>query len=226
MALECKNQDCDQTCDARNCSLNCCGKKCKTQKCQGNVKECQLDLECNGPHCEQSCDAEKCKLKCSGKNCKIQKCNGNECEMDLECNNQDCEQICDANKCNLTCSGRKCKKQECIGRAGKGTCNIISTTPTSSRDKVICRGNGECCGGLIPSSIAWSLTTRIFNIDCGAGKSCNYIKCSDSHCITSDSYTSSIVTSIGASTIQVFATKIRTGHGTEVYSEYHNKLNT
>ena len=241
MALECNNQDCDQTCDAKNCNLNCCGKKCKTQKCEGKGKECQLDLECNGPYCEQSCDAEKCKLKCSGENCKIQKCNGNECEMDLECNNQDCEQICDANECNLTCSGSKCKKQECKGKAKvcnmhcnaigckqtcEGTCNIISSTPTSSRDKLICRGNGECCGRLMPSSIAWSLTTRIFNTDCGAGKSCDYTKCSDSHCITSDSYTSSIVTSIGASTIQVFATKIPTGHGTDAYSEYHNKLNT
>ena len=63
-------------------------------------------------------------------------------------------------------------------------------------------------------------------LTCGAGKSCNSTKCSDSHCITSDSYTSSIVTSIGASTIQVFATKIPTEHGTEAYSEYNNKLNT
>ena len=200
-----------------------------------------MALECNNQDCDQTCDAEKCKLKCSGENCKIQKCMGKKCEMDLECKNQDCEQICDADECNLTCSGGKCKKQECKGSAKvcnmhcnaigceqtcEGTCNIISSTPTSSRDKLICRGNGECCGRLMPSSMAWSLTTRIFNIDCGAGKSCDYTKCSDSHCITSDSDTSSIVTSIGASTIQVFATKIPTGHGTEAYSEYHNKLNT
>ena len=48
----------------------------------------------------------------------------------------------------------------------------------------------------------------------------------DGHSITSNSYTSNIVTSIGASTIRVFATKISTGHGTEAYSEYNNTLNT
>ena len=48
----------------------------------------------------------------------------------------------------------------------------------------------------------------------------------DGHSFTSDSYTSNIVTSIGASTIRVFATKISTGHGREAYCEYNNTLNT
>ena len=48
----------------------------------------------------------------------------------------------------------------------------------------------------------------------------------DGHSITSDSYTSNIVSSIGVSTIRVFATKISTGHGIEAYSEYNNTLNT
>ena len=48
----------------------------------------------------------------------------------------------------------------------------------------------------------------------------------DGHSITSDSYMSNIVTSIGASTIRVFTTKISTGDETEAYSEYNNSLNT
>ena len=188
-----------------------------------------MDLECNNQDqdCVQTCDAEKCNLTCRGTNCKTQTCGSavDVYEMDLECNNkdQDCVQTCDAKKCNMTCS--EGKYTDCIQKCD-GTCNIHRTKPTSSHDKLICIGNSECCGRLMSPSIAWSFTTSIFHIDCGAGKSCNCANCSDSHCITSDSYTSSIVTSIGASTIQVFSTKIPTGHGTESYSEYNNKLNT
>ena len=44
----------------------------------------------------------------------------------------------------------------------------------------------------------------------------------DGHSITFDSYTPNIVTSVGASTSQVYATKISTGHGMEAHSEYNN----
>ena len=119
--------------------------------------------------------------------------------MDLECNNQgqDCEQICDAkNYCTLKCRGQHCKTQKC--GSGVNVCEM----------DLECNNQGQDC-----------------EQTCDA-KRCNSTKCSDSHCITSDSHTSSIVTSIGAPTTQVFATKIPTEHGTEAYSEYNNKLNT
>ena len=129
--------------------------------------------------------------------------------MDLECNNQgqDCEQICDAkNYCTLKCRGQHCKTQKC--GSGVNVCEM----------DLECNNQGQDCGQ--------TCDAKRCILTCGAGKSCNSTKCSDSHCITSDLHTSSIVTSIGASTIQVFATKIPTGHGTEAYSEYNNKLNT
>ena len=183
MKLECKGDDCDQTCKANTCKLNCSGNNCREQKClKDGGLACEMDLECNNQDCEQICNAKRCNLNCSGRSCKKQKCKDKVevCEMHLECNDQDCEQICEAKKCNLTCSGKKCKTQNCTKNA---ECNK--------------RWNANDC-------------TQMF----------------DGHSITSDSYMSNIVTSIGASTIRVFTTKISTGDETEAYSEYNNSLNT
>ena len=153
--------------------------------------------------------------------------------MDLECDaqDQDCKQTCKVDKCNLKRSGKKCKEQNFTGnvqvydihcnanvctKTCYGTCNITRTMPTSSHNKLICSGDVECCGGPVPPSITRSLTAEIFHIDCSAGKSCKCTKCR---------VESSIVSSSGASTIQVFATKLPTGHGIEAYSEYNDKLN-
>ena len=203
MDLECSSKDCEQICEAKECKLNCSGEKCKTQKCEGEGKACEMDLKCDGEDqdCKQTCNVDKCNLKRSGKKCKEQNFTGNVQVYDMHCN---------ANVCTKTCYG---------------TCNITRTMPTSCHNKLICSGDVECCGGPVPPSITRSLTAEIFHIDCSAGKSCKCTKCSESHCITSDSYTSSIVSSSGASTIQVFATKLPTGHGIEAYSEYNDKLN-
>ena len=236
MELECKSQNCEQTCDAERCNLTCSGRNCKTQKCQGKGYACEMELECYGQDCEQTCDAQRCNLTCSGRNCKTQKCQGKgyTCEMELECNSQDCEQTCDAERCNLNCSGINCKKQHCTGtvqmynmhcNAGDciqmcdGTCNITRTWPTSSHDKLMCSGNGQCCKILMLSSKSWSLTTRIFQTVCGQDKSCICTKFPNSHSITSNLSMSNSITSIGASTFRVFAIKTSTGHGTETYSE-------
>ena len=238
MNLECNGPDCDQTCKADECKLNCSGRNCKTQKCEGDGNACEMNLECNGPDCDQTCKADECKLNCSGRNCKTQKCegNGDACEMNLECNGPECDQTCKADECNLNCSGSNCKTQKCEGNGEvkvcnmycnandckqmcDGTCNITRTWPTSSHNKLICSGYGICCGLLMLPSKSWSLTTSIFQTSCDGSKSCICTKFSDNHGITSDLYTSNAITSVGASTIQVFATKTSTGHGTEAYSE-------
>ena len=243
MNLECNGPNCDQTCKANRCKLNCSGRNCKTQKCEGNGCTCEMNLECNGSNCEQTCKANECKLNCSGRNCTTQNCdgNGNACKMNLECNGSDCKQTCNAKRCKLNCSGRNCKKQYCTGHVKvcnmhcnaddceqmcEGTCNITRTWPTSSHNKLICSGNGECCKRLMLTSKSWSLTTSISQTGCDGGKSCICTKFSDSHGITSDLYTSNSMTSIGASKIPVFAAKTSTGHGTEAFSEYSNTLNT
>nr|XP_058945459.1 adhesion G-protein coupled receptor G2-like [Pocillopora verrucosa] len=235
MELECNSQDCEQTCDAERCNLTCSGSHCKTQKCQGKGYACEMGVECNSQDCEQICDAERCNLTCSGSKCKTQKCQGKgyTCDMKLECNGQDCEQTCDAERCNLNCSGINCKKQHCTGtvqmcnmhcNAGDciqmcdSTCNITKTWPTSSHDKLMCSGNGQCCKILMLSSKSWSLTTRIFQTVCGQDKSCICTKFPNSHSITSNLSMSNSITSIGASTFRVFATKTSTGHGTETYT--------
>ena len=203
MDLECESNDCDQTCNAETCKLNCSGRKCKMQSCEGSGNACEMNLECNGPDCDQTCNAETCKLNCSGSKCKMQKCKGDKLKVcNMHCNANDCTQECD------------------------GTCTITRTWPTSSHNKLICSGNGKCCGSLILPSKSWSLTTRIFQTCSGEDKSCICTKFSDTHRITSDLYTSNAVTSVGASTIRVFATKTSKGHGTKAYSEYNNTLNT
>ena len=241
MNLECNGSDCDQTCKAKECKLNCSGSNCKTQKCEGNRDACEMNLECNGSDCDQTCKAKECKLNCSGSSCKTQKCegNGDACEMNLECKGSDCDQTCNAKECKLNCSGSNCKTQNCQGNGEvkvcnmycnandckqmcDGTCNITRTWPTSSHNKLICSGYGICCARLMLPSKSWSLTTRIFQTSCDGSESCICTKFSDNHGIISDLYTSNAITSVGASTIQVFATKTSTGHGTEAYSEYSN----
>ena len=160
-----------------------------------------MNLECNGPNCDQTCKARECNLNCSGINGVKQHCTGEVKVCNMHCNANDCTQICD------------------------GTCNITRTWPTSSHNKLICSGNGKCCESLMLPSKSWFLTTRIFQTDCHVDKSCICTKFSDSQRITSDLYTSYTVTSIGASTIRVFATKTSTGHGTDAYSEYNSPLN-
>ena len=206
-----------------NCCMNCEGKGCK-QTCNTGVEVCEMNLECKGDDCDQTCMANTCTLNCSGKNCKKQRClkeGGLACEMDLECNGQDCEQICNTHKCNLNCSGRSCKKQKC-------------------KDKVeVCEMNLECNN----QDCEQICEAKKCNLTC-SGKKCKTQNCTenaecnkrwnandctqmcDGHSITSDSYMSNIVTSIGASTIRVFTTKISTGDETEAYSEYNNSLNT
>ena len=200
MNLECNGSDCDQTCKAKECKLNCSGSSCKTQKCEGNGDACEMNLECNGSDCDQTCNAKECKLNCSGSNCKTQNCQGNgEVKVcNMYCNANDCKQMCD------------------------GTCNITRTWPNSSHNKLICSGYGICCERLMLPSKSWSLTTRIFQTSCDGSESCICTKFSDNHGIISDLYTSNAITSVGASAIQVFATKTSTGHGTEAYSEYSN----
>ena len=111
--------------------------------------------------------------------------------------------------CNMHCNAGDCI-QMC-----DGTCNITKTWPTSSHDKLMCSGNGLCCKILMLSSKSWSLTTRIFQTVCGQDKSCICAKFPNSHSITSNLSMSNSITSIGASTFRVFATKTSTGHGTE-----------
>ena len=142
--------------------------------------------------------------------------------MDLECNNQESEQICKAKKCNLNCSGENCKIQKCEGKGD------------------VCEMHLECSN----QNCEQICEAKVCNLTC-SGRKCKTQRCTDNaqvcntyfntndctqmcdgHSITSDSYTPNIVTSIGASTIRVFATKISTGHGTEAYSEYNNILNT
>ena len=142
--------------------------------------------------------------------------------MDLECNNQYCEQICKAKECYLNCSGKNCKIQKCQG--GGNVCEMHLECNNQDCEQIcdakVC--NLTCCGRKCKSQ---SCTDKVevcnthFNAnDCR--------QMCDGHSITSDSHTSNIVTSIGTSTIRVFATKISTGHGTEAYSEYNNALNT
>ena len=142
--------------------------------------------------------------------------------MDLECDGQDCEQTCQAKKCNLNCRGKNCKTQKCQGEGNvcemhlecnnqecEQICEAKVCNLTCSGRKCksqSCRGDAQVCN-------------KYFNAnDC--------TQMCDGHFITSDSYSPNIVTSIGASTIRVFATKISTGHGTEAYSEYNNTLDT
>ena len=142
--------------------------------------------------------------------------------MDLECNDQYCEQICKAKECYLNCSGKNCKIQKCQG--GGNVCEMHLECNNQDCEQIcdakVC--NLTCRGRKCKSQ---SCTDKVevcnthFNAD-----DCRQMY--DGHSITSDSHTSNIVTSIGTSTIRVFATKISTGHGTEAYSEYNNALNT
>lgn len=206
------------------CNKNCSGNNCRKQKClKDGGLACEMDLECNNQDCEQICNAHNCNLTCSGEKCKAQRCQrgGNACEMHLECNGQDCDQTCNAKRCNLNCSGRSCKKQKC-------------------KDKVeVCEMHLECND----QDCEQICEAKKCNLTC-SGKKCKTQNCTknaeckkqwnandctqmfDGHSITSDSYMSNIVTSIGASTIRVFTTKISTGDETEAYSEYNNSLNT
>ena len=141
--------------------------------------------------------------------------------MDLECEGSDCDQTCNADECNLNCRGKSCKTQKCQGEdvcemhleCNNQNCEqiceskVCNLTCSGRKCKTqSCTGNVEVC------------STHFNAKDC--------TEMCDDHSNTSDSYTSNIVSSIGASTIRVFATKISTGHGIEAYSEYNNTLKT
>ena len=201
------------------CDMKCKGRGCK-QTCISKVKDCKMDLECTGNDCNQECNADNCNLNCRGKNCKAQKCQGkrNTCEMHLECNNQECEQTCEAKECNLNCSGENCKIQKCVGEGHVCEMHLECNNPDCEQicDAEVCN---LTCSGRRCKTQSCTDKVRECNTHFNA-KDCT--QTCDGHSITSDSYKSNIVTSIGASTIRVFATKISTGHGMETYSEYNN----
>ena len=142
--------------------------------------------------------------------------------MDLECDGQDCEQTCQAKKCNLNCRGKNCKTQK---RQGEGNVCEMHLECNNQECEQICEAkvcNLTCSGRKCKSQSCRGdaqVCNKYFNAnDC--------TQMCDGHFITSDSYSPNIVTSIGASTIRVFATKISTGHGTEACGEYNNTLDT
>ena len=100
---------------------------------------------------------------------------------------------------HLECNNHECE-QICEAKVCKLTCSGRKCKTQS------CIGDAQVCN-------------KYFNAnDC--------TQMCDGHSITSDSYSPNIVTSIGASTIRVSATKISTGHGTEACGEYNNTLDT
>ncbi|PFX18860.1 Tenascin-X [Stylophora pistillata] len=235
MHLLCSGKDCEQTCKAKQkCELNCSGGGCKIQKCEDQVERCKIHLLCSGKDCEQTCKAKKkCELNCSGGGCKIQKCEDQEeqCTMYLGCSSNDCEQICKAKTCDMECSGGRCTKQlcesqhtctmhcnadDCAQTCSAALCRMSRTWPISSQHKLVCSGDGECCGSLMSSYDNLPLST-IDSKTCLNGQKCTCTKYADSIYKTSDLYTSNVVTSNG---ILLFATKTSAGRGTEACGEY------
>ena len=161
-------------------------------------------------------------MKCKGKGCNQTCYTGVEfCKMDLECEGSDCYQTCYADECNLNCTGKNCKTQKCQGKGNACEMHLVCNSQDCEQTcnakvcNLACSGRGctQSCTGEV------QVCNMYFNAnDC--------TQMCEGHSITSDSYTSNIVTSIGASTIRVFATKISTGNGTEAHSEYNNSLNT
>ncbi|PFX18868.1 Latrophilin-like protein 1 [Stylophora pistillata] len=239
--MECSEGNCKpQHCKADICDLKCSGGGCKIQRCESQVKNCTMHQGCSRNECEQTCQAaQKCEMNCNGGGCKIQKCENQakECKMHLGCSRQDCEQTCKAETCDMECSGGGCTKQICeIGKVCNMHCNAVNCTqtckakacsmtrtwPISSQDKLVCSGNGECCGRVMSSYDRPSLSTRIFHT-CPNGESCTCSKYVNSLYSTQKLSTSNVVTSAG---IPLFATKTSTGHGTRGYSEYNKYISS
>ena len=229
MALECDKGDCEQTCEAKKCKMNCSRGQCKKQECSAHGEVCEMALECGKGDCEQTCEAKTCKMNCSRGQCKKQECSahGEVCEMALECGKGDCEQICKAKTCKLNCGGGRCIKQhcnnevkvcnmncdasDCTQSCEAVTCHITRTWPTSPQDRVICSGNGQCCGSLMSSLDSYSLTQGISQTICGGDKRCMCTKCLRGFCSSSDSYRSNYTSLVPSTASQCFTTSISTG---------------
>ena len=142
--------------------------------------------------------------------------------MHLECNGQDCDQTCNAKRCNLNCSGRSFKKQKCKDKVEVCEmhleCNDQDCEQICEAKKCNLTCNGRKC-----KTQNCTKNTLVCNKHFNAN---DCTQMCDGHSITSDSYMSNIVTSIGASTIRAFTNKISTGDETEAYGEYNNSLNT
>lgn len=227
--LECANSaySCNPLQSYAN-SCTCLGKGCK-QMCTSEGEECEMALECSGGDCEQTCEAKTCKMNCSKGRCKKQECcaSGGVCEMALECGKGDCEQICKAETCKLNCRGGRCIKQHCNNEVNvcnmhcdasdctqsceAVTCHITRTWPISPQDRVICSGNGQCCGSLMSSLDSYSLTQGISQTTCGGDKRCMCTKCLRGLCSSSDSYRSNYTSLVPSTASQCFTTSISTG---------------
>ena len=100
----------------------------------------------------------------------------------------------------------ECNNQDCEQICDAKECNLNCSGKKCTQR---CREKGQVCNMCCNANVCTQTCD---------GK-CNITKCSDSHSVTSYSYPSDFVTSIGASTTRLFVTKISTERGTEAYSK-------
>ncbi|XP_022803338.1 probable serine/threonine-protein kinase dyrk2 isoform X2 [Stylophora pistillata] len=238
------NDICKQTGDLLQCD-NCtkCEKEYNTTRSEQICNyTCKMDVgnetKDNGQTCKPT---ERCGMECGRDSCKKQKCGDqvDECKMYLGCSRGDFKQTCNAtSKCNMTCSGDGCKEQKCEDQVGEcamhciassckqecnaRTCLMTRTWPICSKDRLICSGNGKCCGSLMPPSDTWTVENSITSTECDGESSsrCSCSKYFGDYCTISDLYSSNAVLSITATTTHVFATQISTIQGIEHSQTY------
>ena len=146
-------KQCQQICNAGNCSLTCsspetCKQQCFASLCESlscNAKTCdqycirgRCNMICTSEECRQTCDVSGCEMKCpeNAKRC-IQKCSRGNCKMHCPAGVQYCQQICESGRCTMFCDGKECaricRKSNCIYSAQPENVTALVVESTCNR---------------------------------------------------------------------------------------------